>query len=712
MFQEEVGLQHYIEVFWRRKWVVLSIFTIVFSISAVWISMSKTSYRVNSLVAVKNQLYYRQPLLTYAPGADRPDQTLHGESYVEVINGLPFSEKVANALALRREPTAAEPEEVHVSLRAEFKEPDLILIHASHIDPNRAVVFANTAADAFVQESRDNIRADLVSYAQYAQAQMEQYQKEVALAEEEIARFKESLGFVNINDEIQNLKTTIVAFEKEAAAVGTQIEIAEAKQREIRKLARLSGAEGGSVLLDDPQVEQLRKLQTVLSEARLRYTESHPTVVNIRAQIREIEGKLRLSLEESGSAISPERYLGLRDELIKTEAALADLRTAQESWARQIGEVRRRLSDFPEKQYKLEILEVRATEAKQRYNSWRDRVDDANSKASTVQGNASIVDYAKSARPATRKSTSLALAFIVSLMLALGFGFVSEFADSTVRTPDEITRTVGLGFLGSIIRMKEPRQVVFADGKGMSNVSEAYTKIYSNIKFASVEGPLRSLLLTSARKGEGKSTTLVNLCCAIAASGKRLVVVDTDLRNPTVQRILGTRHSKGVTSVLAGECSLDEAIQPSGHPGLALLPSGPIPPNPAELIQSQAMKDLIASLEAKYDLVIFDSPPALLVADAMLLASELDGAILVSESGGVTRKELQHVRDTLQVAKARILGVILNKVQESPGGYYYNYYSYYRYYQDAEEKTSEPAGALGWLRDSMKSLTSRTGGRS
>jgi succinoglycan biosynthesis transport protein ExoP len=710
MSQEEIGLQHYVEVLWRRKWVILSIFSIVFSLCVVWISMSKTSYSVFSLVAIKNPLYYRQAQLGFAPGATGPDQSLHGESYVQIINGLPFSEKVANALASLPEPVPADPHEVYASLNAEFQEPDLLKIHAQHIDADRAIVIANAAAETFEAESLATLKAQIVSYAEYARTQMEQYQTEMRRADGEITKFKEGLGFVNLNDEILTLKSTIGEFEKEAASVQTQIEVATAHRAEIISLAKVT--KDGSLLVDEPQVENLRKLQDMLTEARLHYTKKHPTIRNLEGQIISIEGKLRRSLESSGSSLSPERYLSLRDELQQTEALLADLKTASNSWARQIAKVRSRMGDFPEKQYELEVLQAAAVEAKAQHSSWRAKVDQANSEAATVQGNAKIIDLARSARPAVRKSTNVALAFIVSLMLALGVAFVTEFADSTIRTPEEVTRAVGLGFLGSIIRLKDPKQLVFsADAKGTNSIAEAYTRIYSNIKFAAVEGPLRSILVTSARKGEGKSTTMINLACAMAASGKRVIVVDTDLRNPTLQRILGTKHQTGATNVLAGEMSLDEVLQPTAHPGVTILPSGPIPPNPAELVQSGAMKEMIADLEVRSDLVVFDSPPALLVADAMLLGSELDAAIIVSESGGVTRKEVQHVRDTLQVAKARILGVILNKVAESPGSYYYNYYSYYRYYQESDEPVAESTGAIGWLKDSVKAINSRISGR-
>src|SRR5262249_26820436 len=162
--------------------------------------------------------------------------------------------------------------------------------------------------------------------------------------------------------------------------------------------------------------------------------------------------------------------------------------------------------------------------------------------------------------------------------------------------------------------------------KATNQIAEAYTRVYSNIKFAEVENPFRSILITSARKGEGKSTTLVNLSCAIAAAGKRVIIVDTDLRNPTLQRILGTKYPAGVTPVLAGERTLDDVLKATAHPGVMLLPAGPIPPNPAELLHSNAMKEIIRELEKRADLVVFDSPPTLLVADAMLLAGELDAA--------------------------------------------------------------------------------------
>src|SRR5262245_55618006 len=279
MAQEEIGLQHYLDVLWRRKWIISSVCAIILSISAVWISMSKTAYKVTSLVAVKNQTYFRQPILGFAPGSDRADLTLSPESYVQVINGLPFAEKVSDALATSAAVGMA-PDDVHASLNAEYQEPDLIVIHATNIDKERAVALANAAADVFVQENRESISEELTRAGQFLQSFMEQAALDLKQTETEITRFKEGLGLVNLKDEQGNLTTTISACEKEQATVKTQIEIAEAHRAEIMRLVKASGSAKEPVLADDPQVDDLRKLQGLLTEARLRYTDKHPTVAN------------------------------------------------------------------------------------------------------------------------------------------------------------------------------------------------------------------------------------------------------------------------------------------------------------------------------------------------------------------------------------------------------------------------------------------------
>jgi len=702
--QEEIGLQHYLEVLWRRKLAIIAVFSIIWSLSLIGVALSKTKFKVQSLVAVKNQMYWRAPMLSFSQGTDEPDTTLSGEAYRDIINGLPFADKVAEALLKDGRPI--ESARVHSAIKAEYQEPDRIFINAVSEDPDEAIALANAAARVFVEDTKSTMATKLLNGRESALSFQAKARREVEDLEDQIAQFRHELGFIDINGQMTGLREKIAGFEAARGDVITKVEIADAHRKELLKLAKV-GSEGG-MTMDDPSIEDYRKLQQAVSDARLKYTESHPILINLSSEVRKIEDHLRDTISRTGANLTPEAFLTLKEDLVKTDEEIADLRTAIGSWTTQIDEVNTQLASYPEKLARLQALEARAQAAQDSYKHWSQNLEELEFKKSMVPGNASLVDLAVAPRPAISKLTSAILATLFALMLAIGTGLLAEFADTTLRTPEEITNTIGLGYLGSIVKLKEPRAVVFQDGKAINQVAEAYTRVYSNIKFAEVENPFRSVLVTSARKGEGKSTTLTNLACAIAAAGKRVIVVDTDLRNPTLQRILGTRFSAGITSVLAGEKTLDEALKPSGHPNMTLLPAGPIPPNPAELLHSKAMKEIIKELEARADLVIFDSPPTLLVADAMLLAGELDAAIIVAESGGVSRKAVQQVKESLQVAKARILGVILNKMMESPGAYY-NYYSYYKYYKEPEEEKRPTA--VGWIKGGIESIRKSRSGR-
>ena len=536
----------------------------------------------------------------------------------------------------------------------------------------------------------------------------EKARREAEEIENQIAQFRGQVGLVDINGQMEGLRDKIAGFESARGEVITKREVAQSRRAAL--LARAKSGVDGLLGLDDPGIEEYRKLQQALGEARIRYTEEHPVVRNLVSQIQSIEERLRETIARTGSNLSPEDFLTLKAELVKTESEIDNLDTAITSWTQQIEEVNGQLEKYPEELAKLQSLESRAKAAMDSYKYLTRNLEELEFKVSMVPGNASLLDLAVAPRPTVSKMTSVLLGTMVALMLAIGAGLLTEFADTTLRTSEEVTTTLGLPYLGSIVKLKEPRAVVFQDGKAMHQAAESYTRVYSNIKFAEIEKPFRSVLVLSARKGEGKSTSLANLACAIAAAGKRVIVVDTDLRNPSLQRIFGTKYAAGVTSVLAGERTLDQVLKPTGHPGLTILPAGPIPPNPAELLHSQAMKEIIREVESRADIVIFDSPPTLLVADAMLLAGELDAAIIVAESGGVSKNAVAQVRESLQLAKTRILGLILNKTAESVGAYY-NYYTYYKRYAEPEE-VEAPSTAVSWFKGGLDSVRKSMGSRS
>jgi protein-tyrosine kinase len=206
-----------------------------------------------------------------------------------------------------------------------------------------------------------------------------------------------------------------------------------------------------------------------------------------------------------------------------------------------------------------------------------------------------------------------------------------------------------------------------------SPISEQYRTIRTNIQFSAVDRQYRSIMVTSSGPGEGKSTTTANLAVVFAQQGKKVLMVDADLRKPTVHYTFRLNNHIGLTNVLTKQASLDHAIRETDQENLFILPSGPIPPNPAELLGSKSMEDLLANAYELFDLVIFDTPPVLAVTDAQVLANQCDGVVLVVSSGKTENEMAIKAKELLTNAKAKILGAVLNNKEQKESQYYYYY---------------------------------------
>lgn len=206
-----------------------------------------------------------------------------------------------------------------------------------------------------------------------------------------------------------------------------------------------------------------------------------------------------------------------------------------------------------------------------------------------------------------------------------------------------------------------------------SPVSEQYKTIRTNIQFSTVDQEYRTIMVTSSGPGEGKSTTAANLAVVYAQQGKRVLLIDADLRKPTVHYTFNFTNTFGMTTVLTKQSVLPETVKDSGVENLHILSSGPIPPNPAELLSSKAMSWFMNEAKELYDILIFDTPPVLAVTDAQVMANQCDGTILVVSSGTTETEASKKAKESLEAAKAKILGVVLNNKKKSETSYYYYY---------------------------------------
>lgn len=209
-----------------------------------------------------------------------------------------------------------------------------------------------------------------------------------------------------------------------------------------------------------------------------------------------------------------------------------------------------------------------------------------------------------------------------------------------------------------------------------SIISEQFRTIRTNITFSRPDEELKTILVTSSTSGEGKSTTAANLGVVFAQEGKRVLIIDGDLRKPTLHQTFKTFNKMGLSNVLVRKATFNEAIQETFIVGLYVLTSGPIPPNPAELLSSTAMDTLIQDTKKDFDIIIFDAPPLLIVSDAQILSNKCDGTLLIANSGVVEKEVIQKATAILTASQAKILGVVLNNYVSPSNKHYYDYYSY------------------------------------
>lgn len=276
---------------------------------------------------------------------------------------------------------------------------------------------------------------------------------------------------------------------------------------------------------------------------------------------------------------------------------------------------------------------------------------------------------------------NLALGALIGLLIGAGVAVLRELLDNTVSSPEDVEQTAEAPVLASIAYDNDvPKHPLLTEAGSHAPRVEAFRLLRTNLQFLNLDTRPRSLVITSAVPGEGKTSTATNLAIALAQTGQRVLLVDGDLRRPKVASVLGLERSVGLTTVLVGRSELQESIQKHASSGIYLLASGPIPPNPTEVLQSHAAQALFDRLNQMFDMVIIDAPPLLPVSDAAIMARDVDGAILVVRHGKTTKEQLRQARLRLDQVDANLFGVAVNMApRRGKGAYGYSYGYGYEY---------------------------------
>ncbi|WP_052208713.1 GumC family protein [Croceibacterium mercuriale] len=410
-------------------------------------------------------------------------------------------------------------------------------------------------------------------------------------------------------------------------------------------------------------------LQAELDSARERYLPDHPAVTRLRTELQATETSMNRAANEVRNSI---------------RANFQAASSAETSLREQVSTLEGDTLAEQDRSVRYNTLAREADTNRQIYDGLLQRYRALNAAAGITASNIAVVDRAEV--PSSPSSPNLPgnvlIAMVLGLALAGAVVFLRDQMDDRLRIPEDVESKIGLPLLGVIPTAEDGNPVAALDDP-KSPVAESYNSLRTTLMHSTREGLPRLLLITSAQASEGKTTTSYAIARSFARVGKNVLLIDADLRRPNVHKVADVSNKAGMSTLLVGEASLADVAVQSTYPGLSILPAGPIPPSPAELLSSPRMAALLEQVESEYDLVVIDSAPILGLADSTELAALVDGVALVVEAnrgrGGQLKGALRRLRATNPV----LVGAVLTKYDASKGGSYsYSGYNYYRYESD------------------------------
>lgn len=361
---------------------------------------------------------------------------------------------------------------------------------------------------------------------------------------------------------------------------------------------------------------------------------------------------------------------------------------------------RTKLEAFELNKFERDYLELKRThDNNQRlYELVLKRLKDTSITGMLQASNVRILDRARPSSVPSRPNPvrNVLWALLLGMIGSVGLAFLVESLDRTIMSQQQIEERLGLAFLGIVPRIETPKtggsRDLLVHEQPKSAAAECLRAVRTNLLFMSPEKPLKSILVTSSGPQEGKTTTATALAITMVANGNRVLLVDADMRRPRVHRVFGIEATGGLSSLILGDGTLEGSVKETDIPNLFMLPCGPIPPNPAELLHTAAFRRLINDMAACFDRVVIDSPPVGVVADAAVIGTCVDGVLVVLRAGRTDRDAAQQAVRQLRDVKAPLLGVVLNDLdleEQRYGHYSYSYYYRYGYYEVERERTPQ-----------------------
>jgi succinoglycan biosynthesis transport protein ExoP len=684
-------VRDYVRIFTKRKWFVVLITLAATMIGGLYAVSYPPTYRCQALVLIRQQPIERIRFTeqqTIEPEELREELTL--ETQAHIATSYDAAVVTANKLGAPESGTKliVDAQEIVRSLSTLTQEPDRLLIQATSTDRVKAVAFANETADTFVTVISELRRSDVAAARVFLEQQLEEVSERLDGLERELAAYQHQVGIVVPEVEATAAMAQLQQYRNELHTARTQLGVLQARKGTLaRQLSAAPQLVTTPVKEAHPEREmleaQLRQEQTNLATLLARYKEDHPTVTAARRRIDTLtERRDLLPATRETTRFDPNvQVQSLHNEIAATEVAIAETQRRISELQTIVNEVTSETGGLPLELATIERLKSQIQLARNTYQSFMTQLEQSKLREAIKEAGATVIDRAVEAEEIKpRLGRMLIFAFALGLFCGLMFALLLEALDDTFHSPDDLAHYTDVPFLGMVPMTEVTGGTLVTVTAPKSPPAEAYRTLRSNIHFAQVDNPAHTFLVTSAGAGEGKSLTVANLAVVFAQSGQKVLLIDSDLRRPSQQRLFAIDRDYGLTNVLIGESSLEEVwTEIDAVPGLYVVPSGPLPPNPADLLDSERMSQTIQRATELADIVFLDSPPAIVLTDAVLLSAKVDHTLLIAETDHVSRTAFKEMVRLIRQARGSVLGTVLNKLRLSSSDYYYYYYYYYDY---------------------------------
>jgi exopolysaccharide transport family protein len=736
----ESVLRDYLRVLIKRAWVILGTLALVFGATLIATLRATPIYDALGSIAINKP----DPMLTSlregTSGADYYDPT-DLDTEVRILRSDLLALQVIKQLNLDKLPEfgghgapsnsslemttdALQPDSDRAdALLGSFKgslrvmlEPNTRIIDVHFRSPNKelAARVVNTLANTYIEQNFKTRFESTMQASDWLSRQLVDLQMKVETSQEKLVKYQKEHQILGI-DEKQNITTA------KLDELNKELTAAESERMEKESIYQLAAAgdtesaaavangtiqskdfENTSSLLEKLQAQKA-DLQIQSAQLGTQFGPAYPKIAQINNQLREIDAQIQSEMKKVASRLRGNYLTALQRENM--------LRAAFEQQKQQDNKLNESAIEYS-------LLKRDFETNRTLYEGLLQKLKEAGVTAGLRSNNIREVDIARTPGAPAEPNIprNLGFAFVLGLTSGVGLAFLLEGLDNTVRTPEQAQAISGLPSLGMIplgsksnaesgskqgLMVASSKEAVelITQSRPQSQMAESYRALRTSLLLTSLGAPPKIIVITSALPREGKTTTSINTAIVLAQKGTRVLLIDADLRRPSIHRTLGMGPRVGLSNVLTGGATLQQAtVRSPVLPNLYVLPAGTPPPNPAELMASAQMVDMLAELREQYDHIVIDTPPTLSVTDAVVLSTRADAVVLVIRSSQTTKPALRRARDILAQVNARVCGVLLNAVNLDSPDYYY-YYEYQgkygqRYYdEDMTDKDAAQAAA-------------------